>query len=485
MNKTLGAICALLLVLVVGMMIELPTTATEAIQDSFTERYGPTLTDRYSCGLCHPAGSFTEFNAYGEDLLDAIAATGSCNEFFPPNTHTLSYGRCEYMHAPGHETPFTSKCTYCHGADLDGLIAPSCFLCHGQRWEEAGPTPVADTATKPTLGVTALADAFAAIEALDSDGDGYSNIDEINGNSHPGDATSFPGGQPEMTVTMPTTWNREWTDSRKTITITLTPQGATTIDATVPVVIKNGARSLTLTNLKLNGKVVQAIVPQALLYTLFKDLDVAKASIIIAAVTEFDEDLTNTVEVSLTGDVPAFIKGLKLSFDSKTWKSGTDVKVTIKGDTKGLINDAKPLYVAGPFGNVKLDDVQRDGSTITGTILGDDIEKLVGEAVEGVVYVISLYGETTDKAFTFAVNGAVKAEAGSNCYKFDAPSSHNIAMTQGDCTYMHAPGMSTPFASKCNACHGSDLKGSSFAPSCFLCHGQNWTAAPPTSTVKR
>lgn len=484
MNKTLGAVCALLLVLVVGMMVEMPTSATEAIQSSFTDRYGPTLTDRYSCGLCHPAGSFTEFNSYGEDLLDAIAATGSCNEFFPPNTHTLSFGRCEYLHAPGLNTPYTSKCTYCHGADLDGLIAPSCFQCHGQRWDEAGPVPAANTA-KPTLGITALDDAFAAIEQMDSDGDGYSNIDEINGGSHPGDATSFPGGEPEMTVTLPTTWNREWTDSRKTITVTLTPQGATTIDATVPVVIKNGARSLTLTNLKLNGKVVQAIAPQALLYTLFKDLDVAKASIIVAAVTEFDEDLQNTVEISLTGDAPAFIKGLKLSFDSKTWKSGTDVAVTIKGDTKGLINDAKAVFVAGPFGTVKLGDIARNGSTITGVIDGDDIEKLVGEPVEGVVYVIGLYGETTDKAFTFAVNSAVKAEAGSNCYKFDAPSSHNIALKQGECTYMHAPGMSTPFASKCNACHGSDLKGSSFAPSCFLCHGQNWTAAPPQTTVKR
>ncbi|HHB90614.1 MAG TPA: hypothetical protein ENK60_04830, partial [Anaerolineae bacterium] len=40
---------------------------------------------------------------------------------------------------------------------------------------------------------------FQAIELLDSDGDGYSNIEEINALTFPGDPNSHPGAQPTAT----------------------------------------------------------------------------------------------------------------------------------------------------------------------------------------------------------------------------------------------------------------------------------------------
>ncbi len=46
---------------------------------------------------------------------------------------------------------------------------------------------------------------LAAVESLDSDGDGYSNIDEINARTLPGDATNFPGGGPTPTPPPPVT----------------------------------------------------------------------------------------------------------------------------------------------------------------------------------------------------------------------------------------------------------------------------------------
>ncbi|MDA8127042.1 MAG: hypothetical protein M0009_17875, partial [Deltaproteobacteria bacterium] len=42
---------------------------------------------------------------------------------------------------------------------------------------------------------------FTAIEALDSDGDGFTNIVEINARTFPGDATSFPADATAPTVT--------------------------------------------------------------------------------------------------------------------------------------------------------------------------------------------------------------------------------------------------------------------------------------------
>jgi hypothetical protein len=91
MKKIIGAMCALLMVFALTLVIEFPTSATTALQESFTARYGSDLVDRYSCGLCHPAGSFTELNDYGDDLANAIIDTGGCLDFYPPNTHHLPW----------------------------------------------------------------------------------------------------------------------------------------------------------------------------------------------------------------------------------------------------------------------------------------------------------------------------------------------------------------------------------------------------------
>ena len=45
--------------------------------------------------------------------------------------------------------------------------------------------------------------ALAAVESLDSDGDTFTNIDEINARTWPGDATDFPGGGPTPTPVPP------------------------------------------------------------------------------------------------------------------------------------------------------------------------------------------------------------------------------------------------------------------------------------------
>ena len=98
---------------------------------------------------------------------------------------------------------------------LTGSAIDNCKLCHvslaggdprnayGQAWADNG----------------ANYSAFGAIEALDSDGDGYANSSEIENFTYPGDASSFPPHTPTFTPT---------STSTPTLTPTWTPVGPET-----------------------------------------------------------------------------------------------------------------------------------------------------------------------------------------------------------------------------------------------------------------
>ncbi len=81
---------------------------------------------------------------------------------------------------PGYLTSFAS--TYPAATTLSG----SCLICHTTA--SASPT------TRNPYGTAygSNGHSFTAIENLDSDGDGFTNITEINANTYPGDAASFP-----------------------------------------------------------------------------------------------------------------------------------------------------------------------------------------------------------------------------------------------------------------------------------------------------
>ena len=485
MKKFVGALCALLPLVTLLIFAEMPTEATSAIQDSFTARYGTVLASRYSCDLCHLPGNFQGYNPYGADLLDALAETGTCLEFFPPNTHTIAFGRCEYLHAEGLFTPFTNKCTHCHGATLEGLIAPSCFLCHGKRWTEDGPA-IGD-APDMKRGGNNINDAFTTIEPLDSDGDGFSNIAEINADTHPGDATSIPGTAPEITVTMETNWKRDWYKNNSDLKITVTPKGSTELDEDVPIFIQTDGGKLYSTKVTVKGSSIELLFPKALMYTIIKDLDAAGTTVTVFAKTIFDETVTKEVDVNFTRMTPDFVAGLKIRFAPNVWEKGKDVTVTIT-DRKGLVNETKTLTARGPADFFDLKDVARKGNRVTGTISASDALKMLGDGMEKTQYPISITGKSTDRKMVVAVYRAVTAifdGGGDDCFDFDAPASHNIPFLQGVCSYLHAPGYDTPFDNNCNACHGPDLRGiDNFAPSCFLCHDQIWNTVPPLPSTK-
>ena len=85
----------------------------------------------------------------------------------------------------------------------DGTKLDDCATCHN------------DDFTRNDYGADieaqggAIDAALVAVESLDSDGDTYSNIDEITARTWPGDATDFPGGGPTPTPVPPVTLTSE------------------------------------------------------------------------------------------------------------------------------------------------------------------------------------------------------------------------------------------------------------------------------------
>jgi hypothetical protein len=90
--------------------------------------------------------------------------------------------------------------------DTAGTKLDSCTTCH-----QAAETPSAETLNPYGADFAANNHDFAVIEPNDSDGDGVTNIDEINGGSFPGDPADKPtAGQekpapPSSTTTSTTT----------------------------------------------------------------------------------------------------------------------------------------------------------------------------------------------------------------------------------------------------------------------------------------
>src|SRR5207247_11400766 len=86
-----------------------------------------------------------------------------------------------------------------------GTRLESCLVCHQGSNPTTGPpqslrNPYGlDFASQPRLARGAIEAAFANIEGLDSDGDGFKNISEIDSLTFPGNANDFPATGPSIT----------------------------------------------------------------------------------------------------------------------------------------------------------------------------------------------------------------------------------------------------------------------------------------------
>jgi uncharacterized membrane protein len=79
-----------------------------------------------------------------------------------------------------------------------GVIdSASCNLCHKGGPPKLNPYGASVKSALDKLSVSSVnAQVLHSIEATDSDGDGWSNLDEINADTLPGDPTSRPAGKP-------------------------------------------------------------------------------------------------------------------------------------------------------------------------------------------------------------------------------------------------------------------------------------------------
>ena len=78
---------------------------------------------------------------------------------------------------------------------MSPLLATTCLLCHVGY---LAASPAIDNLNGYGNAHANAGYDFAAIEGLDSDGDGYTNIEEILAGTYPGDASSVPAVTPPL-----------------------------------------------------------------------------------------------------------------------------------------------------------------------------------------------------------------------------------------------------------------------------------------------
>ena len=478
-------LAVLLPAIMIAMLLAVtdPLEARNSIMSSFAGEYGQAMVAQYSCDLCHFPGT-TNLNPYGEDLRTAMGGggDGGCGSYYPPSDHTVreSEDGCVAYHKPGHEHPFANGCTACHGSDLRGGSAPSCYTCHGEEWgedddddDDDAPPPSAWTAEVQP----AASGAFGAIEQLDSDRDGFSNIEEITALKNPGDPDSYPGASTDVTVAMRSTWKRNWAVSKGDIKVTIRAQSGTLVDTAEPIYLETSFGRLASTRVTAAGAgVYKALYPKALLLAALSDPGTDKADLVVEGMTATGERFTAAAKVSFSGKDEVLVEKLGLKANPRKFSTGAELGFTLSGGNAELLDAGKTIWVNGPSGRAKLADVRKSGAKIVGKLSAKDATAIFGTTLTGVGYTVSLSGYGLNNGVLFAVATTMKTTDGTvvDCIEYNPPASHTVARVQGQCTYYHAPGAATPEASGCTACHGADLKGSGFAPSCTECHGKIW-----------
>ncbi len=78
------------------------------------------------------------------------------------------------------------------GIDVSPLTAQNCRLCHDGVFPNRGNLNGFGVDVDENVNVRSRDVDFSAIEGLDSDGDGFTNIEEFEAGTLPGDASSRP-----------------------------------------------------------------------------------------------------------------------------------------------------------------------------------------------------------------------------------------------------------------------------------------------------
>jgi hypothetical protein len=407
---------------------------------------------------------------------------GSCPDFAAPADHTKTKDDdgCAARHKDGYENPFSSGCTSCHGGDLrGGATGPSCYTCHGNEWDgddDDDDAPPAAPAFDRVAHAAGNADALRAIESFDSDGDGFGNKEEILALANPGDASSIPGG-PKITLKTADVWQRDWYAGKGDLKVTIIFADGSTLAPGATVSLATPTGTLLSPRWRHAGSNrVEVHFPRALLYTLVNSLAAAKVEYSVTGETSSGESFSANGSARLAGAVPNLPDELRGAAKPGRVGAGDTLVLRLSGADAAGIDIGRTIRVIGPFGLVKAANVSRSGAVVEISLPAPVVKRLLGEPIDGARYTLGVRGFLTQSVATFAVPAKVigSGTGGGGCLDFSPPASHTVARTSGSCTYYHAPGLTSPLSSGCTSCHGSDLKGSSFAPSCTQCHGIKW-----------
>jgi hypothetical protein len=149
--------------------------------------------EEHGCHLCHTNEPTNyDLNPYAADYLSngrSRAALVAIENLDSDGDGYLNIEELELGYCPGEsECPTHSESLLIQYPDLEGTRLDSCDLCHDTNVAGWPLNPYGNDYNNAGSNRTA----FGLIEPLDSDGDGYVNLDEINALSMPGDSTDIP-----------------------------------------------------------------------------------------------------------------------------------------------------------------------------------------------------------------------------------------------------------------------------------------------------
>jgi cytochrome c5 len=153
-----------------------------------------------ACILCHTDEFGPDLNPYGADYLSngrTRAALVAIENFDSDGDGYFNLEELELGYCPGiSDCPTHSESLLIQYPQVEGTPLDSCDLCHDTSVTGWPLNPYGNN----YLDAGNDRFAFGLIELLDSDGDGYVNIDEINALTLPGDSTDTPAQNNDANV---------------------------------------------------------------------------------------------------------------------------------------------------------------------------------------------------------------------------------------------------------------------------------------------
>lgn len=286
------------------------------------------------------------------------------------------------------EKPYGNGCNNCHGSNLRGGTGPSCYTCHGDEWSEDDDSEKTDGSSSERLRhFRAAANSFRSIENEDSDGDGFTNIEEIRAVSNPGDSASIPGGSQAIELVVRKNWNTSWLSKTGSLKFQLIFNNKPFLDISKPVTLST--EKLTLqTNLILKKKnnTYSFTLPKALLAQLFLQGENRKILSTISGYLLNEDPFSLPLSVKIAGSEIDPLPGIKAKFKNSEINDQEDLVLVLRGQNLDELDDEEKIILTGLQKRLKRDDYELRKNRIVITLEFAELEKIFGTLEPGINY---------------------------------------------------------------------------------------------------